>query len=69
MSRRALALALVPLLLGACSGRSPAPEEPATPPPVPVLSDEVPAELPDLLIVVLDTTGPHVVQREMPCQP
>lgn len=37
-----------------------------TPTPAPVVQGEAPADLPDVLILVLDTTGTQVVQQHMP---
>ena len=49
--------------------RSSAPSEtaePATPPPAPVASGLAPELLPDILIVVLDTTSPLAIASAMP---
>ncbi len=62
MSRR---VALLALLLVACGPPEPAPE-PSTPPPEPVVEGPAPADLPDVLILVLDTTGTRVVDEDMP---
>ena len=62
-----LLLSAILIVLAAC-GR---PVEPVvdpipTPPPTPTLSEAPPGDLPDILIVVLDTTGTRVVQEDMP---
>jgi membrane-anchored protein YejM (alkaline phosphatase superfamily) len=49
-----------------CPADSPGPTPEATPPPAPKVAGEAPADLPDILILVLDTTGTKVVQEEMP---